>query len=358
MIKLNDIVVKFGDFTALHNINVHVKEGEFFVGTEKDLHVVDKVKNLFVTIFQYVLGRVENVSFEVYVKDDIFTPDQAGIYAVWTNSAGKVSELKRGPLIETVTTNAFGLATVENLPLGTYYLKERAADDGYFLLNQEEKEVLLSYVDQDTPVVFPDSISYVNERQTIQISLHKKETGTESPLAGAVFGLYAGEDLRGYVVNGEKVVSKYPEPLVLKDTLLETIETDENGQAVFTADVPNGMYYVRELQAPQGYAVTGEVWYFDASYQGPDGEEILCFEQVVYNEPSDMPQVPEERPEEHPDSSDDSDSSDEPGPTGSASRESEPVVAPMTGDPNHWAGWISALLLSVIAITWFVKRRR
>ncbi len=30
MIKLNNIVVKFGDFTALHDINVHVKEGEFF----------------------------------------------------------------------------------------------------------------------------------------------------------------------------------------------------------------------------------------------------------------------------------------------------------------------------------------
>ena len=30
MIKLNNIVVKFGDFTALHSINVHVKEGEFF----------------------------------------------------------------------------------------------------------------------------------------------------------------------------------------------------------------------------------------------------------------------------------------------------------------------------------------
>ena len=30
MIRLNDIVVKFGDFTALHSINVHVKEGEFF----------------------------------------------------------------------------------------------------------------------------------------------------------------------------------------------------------------------------------------------------------------------------------------------------------------------------------------
>lgn len=30
MIRLNNIVVKFGDFTALHDINIHVKEGEFF----------------------------------------------------------------------------------------------------------------------------------------------------------------------------------------------------------------------------------------------------------------------------------------------------------------------------------------
>ncbi len=30
MIRLNNIVVKFGDFTALHGIDVHVKEGEFF----------------------------------------------------------------------------------------------------------------------------------------------------------------------------------------------------------------------------------------------------------------------------------------------------------------------------------------
>ncbi|RKI64908.1 ABC transporter ATP-binding protein [bacterium 1xD42-67] len=30
MIRLNGIAVKFGDFTALHDINVHVEEGEFF----------------------------------------------------------------------------------------------------------------------------------------------------------------------------------------------------------------------------------------------------------------------------------------------------------------------------------------
>ena len=30
MIELKDIVVKFGDFEALHNINVDVKQGESF----------------------------------------------------------------------------------------------------------------------------------------------------------------------------------------------------------------------------------------------------------------------------------------------------------------------------------------
>ena len=30
MIQLENIVVRFGDFEALHNINVDVREGEFF----------------------------------------------------------------------------------------------------------------------------------------------------------------------------------------------------------------------------------------------------------------------------------------------------------------------------------------
>lgn len=264
------------------------KEGEFFVGTSEDLHLTDKIKNLFVTIFQYVLGRVEQASFEVYVKEDIFTPDGTGAYAEWTNSSGNTLPLKKDTLIDTITTGPFGLAEVKELPLGTYYLREIAAGDGMFLLNREEKEVVLAYVDQNTPVVFSDSTSYVNERQKISITLHKREKNTELPVQGAVFGLYAGEDLHGYVVGENKVVSAYPEPLVKKDTLLETVESDEKGLAVFRADVPNGIYYVRELQAPSGYFPTDGVWSFDASYQGESSEEVLTFEQVIYNEVSDV----------------------------------------------------------------------
>ena len=62
MIRLNDIVVKFGDFTALHNINVHVKEGEFFTflgpsGCGKT------------TTLRTITGFIEPVSGSVVVKD-------------------------------------------------------------------------------------------------------------------------------------------------------------------------------------------------------------------------------------------------------------------------------------------------
>ena len=62
MIKLNDIVVKFGEFTALHDINVHVKEGEFFTflgpsGCGKT------------TTLRTITGFIEPVSGTVVVKD-------------------------------------------------------------------------------------------------------------------------------------------------------------------------------------------------------------------------------------------------------------------------------------------------
>ena len=62
MIKLNDIVVKFGDFTALHDINVHVREGEFFTflgpsGCGKT------------TTLRTITGFIEPASGSVVVKD-------------------------------------------------------------------------------------------------------------------------------------------------------------------------------------------------------------------------------------------------------------------------------------------------
>ena len=66
MIKLNDIVVKFGDFTALHDINVHVKEGEFFTflgpsGCGKT------------TTLRTITGFIQPASGTVFMKDKDIT---------------------------------------------------------------------------------------------------------------------------------------------------------------------------------------------------------------------------------------------------------------------------------------------
>ncbi|MBQ8074933.1 MAG: ABC transporter ATP-binding protein [Oscillospiraceae bacterium] len=66
MIRLNDIVVKFGAFTALHDINVHVKEGEFFTflgpsGCGKT------------TTLRTITGFIEPVSGSVVVKGQDIT---------------------------------------------------------------------------------------------------------------------------------------------------------------------------------------------------------------------------------------------------------------------------------------------
>ncbi|MBR2258617.1 MAG: ABC transporter ATP-binding protein [Blautia sp.] len=66
MIKLNNIVVQFDDFTALHGINVHVKEGEFFTflgpsGCGKT------------TTLRTITGFIEPTSGQVVMKDKDIT---------------------------------------------------------------------------------------------------------------------------------------------------------------------------------------------------------------------------------------------------------------------------------------------
>ena len=66
MIRLNDIVVKFGDFTALHNINVDINKGEFFTflgpsGCGKT------------TTLRTITGFIEPVSGSVVVNDKDIT---------------------------------------------------------------------------------------------------------------------------------------------------------------------------------------------------------------------------------------------------------------------------------------------
>ena len=72
----------------------------------------------------------------------------------------------------------------------------------------------------------------------------KKEKDSDKVLSGAIFGLYAADD----------IVSSKGKVLLAKDTLIELKTTDEDGKIQFVADLPiDSRYYIKELAAPDGY---------------------------------------------------------------------------------------------------------
>ena len=113
------------------------KEGEFL----HDVTLADLAKGMVEHIFNYITGNLKEVTFEVYAAEDI-------------KAADGVSEdyFKADELVATITTDENGIAKVENLPVGKYYVKEVATAHGY-VLDGEIRYVDLSYVDQNTPIV-------------------------------------------------------------------------------------------------------------------------------------------------------------------------------------------------------------
>ena len=170
-------------------------------------------------------------------------------------------------------TDTEGKAVVNNLPLGSYYMKETIAGD-HFVLNPEQKEFTLTAED-DTQAVVYEGVAYKNERQKISISVEKKDAVTEEKLEGVIFGLYAKED----------ILSQQGEVLVEKDTLLEKKATDEKGQLTFDSDLYHGKYYVKEEVRKPGYLPNEEIWEIDASYIDQNLAEIKLTKEVE-NQPT------------------------------------------------------------------------
>ena len=63
-----------------------------------------------------------------------------------------LSEKTGDELVGTITTDGTGVAQLDNLPLGKYYIVEKETSYGY-VLDDEPRYVDLTYRDQDTPVV-------------------------------------------------------------------------------------------------------------------------------------------------------------------------------------------------------------
>lgn len=215
-----------------------VKQGEVLDDFNKD--------------FTYETENLEGAVFEVSAAEDIYTADFQK-----DEEGNRILEYAAGELVGTVTTDENGEAFLSDLPLGSYKIVEVTAPEG-FVLNEEAQIVTFTYQDQDTPVIEQEAV-FQNERQKVEVSVIKKDAETKAEVEGAVFGLYAKEDI---LAHGEVIVKA--------DTLIGKAVSDENGKAVFLNDLPFGRYYIKEEAAPDGYVSSNQVLEVTAEYQGQE----------------------------------------------------------------------------------------
>lgn len=233
--------VKMEDEVPVARLLVN-KKGEFL----DSVSLLDNAKGMIEHLFNYVTGNLTDVTFNVYAAEAIRAADgvSADYYAA-------------DELVGSITTDGNGIAQMDNLPLGRYYIVEKETSHGY-VLDNEPRYVDLTYRDQDTPLV-TYSADWQNARQRIQVEVLKKEKDSDKVLSGAIFGLYAADDI---VSSKEKV-------LLAKDTLIELKTTDEEGKIQFVAELPvDSRYYIKELAAPDGYVTDQEPQEFTFEYQG------------------------------------------------------------------------------------------
>jgi|GEM_PF-1490955 len=162
-------------------------------------------------------------SFKIIKKDDSGRLLGGAIFGIYDASNDfKFAE---------VTTTENGIAIYDNLPYGSYYLKELTAPEGY-LLSSERTPFELKIQGETI------ELTVINTKEPIsmgKIKLIKKDADTEEVLANAVFGVYTSD-------TDEKVCE---------------LKTDANGIAV-SPELIIGDYYFQELSAPSGYELSSD----------------------------------------------------------------------------------------------------
>ena len=175
-------------------------------------------------------GEIANVVFGLYAAEELVSTSGTSIPA--------------DGLIEVITFDENGLATVKtDLPLGSYYVKEIATDEHY-ILNSDKYEFAFEYAGQEIVAV---TLS-VNGGEPIDNELiygsvsGKKVTEYGDDLAGAVIGLF-----------------KKDETDFTMDNALMTTTSAEDGSFSFE-NIPYGEWVVREIEQPIGFVLNETVF--------------------------------------------------------------------------------------------------
>ena len=122
--------------------------------------------------FTYESSGLEGVEFELRAAETIYSPDGQK-----DENGERLVRFEKDGLVANVITDKDGKVTVNNLPIGKYYLKETKAGQNC-VLDPEKKEFEIKYHGQETAVDYV-TMDLTNQRQKIEMELLKKDAVSE-----------------------------------------------------------------------------------------------------------------------------------------------------------------------------------
>jgi len=200
----------------------------------------------------FASGNLSGAVFQVIAAEDIVTLDGT-------------TRAYAGDVVSEITTDENGYAETEPLYLGKYEVREIKAPEGY-VLNNEPKDVELTYAGQEFEVRDTVNTAFENEYQRVMIRLSKtmendelSGIGSNGEYKNVRFGLFAAEDITA--ADGSVIPA---------GGLISEVSLDEDMTAKFDVQIPFGRYYVKEISTDEHYILNGEKYLVNFEYMGQD----------------------------------------------------------------------------------------
>ena len=237
-----------------NNESIRINDGAVLNDAQKAVIHIDKNGEM-LDSFDFIQTEYGKMYAPVY-KNQLLEGTKWEISALEDIVSNGQVKYKKGEVAEVVTTSKNG-ATSKPLYLGRYLVKEVETVDGFFI-GSSEYEIELGYKGADINI-YTENITANNERQHFKMNFTKTfETNEMYPNVEAykdvVFGVYAAEDIKDS--NNEVILEK--------DSLVDCIAIDEDGNGMSDVDFPaNTKWYLQELKTAEGYVLNNTKYEFE-----------------------------------------------------------------------------------------------
>ncbi|HBI6483558.1 TPA: LPXTG cell wall anchor domain-containing protein [Listeria monocytogenes] len=240
------------------------------------------------------------------VNEEATLEEKNGYYFTFTGNAEDAIftlETEDKEVIQTVTVNKDSLATFMNVPVGTFYLKEKQPSSENYVGSSETYQIISTLKGVQAYDSKGQLLGETMKEETSEEEESIKQTedpDSKEPTKEEPIVLL---ELKNHLVKGSAELTKadVSNGKALPNTGIRILDkdkkvviegkTDNQGQFTFEK-LPKGVYYFQEFEAPSGYQLDETPIQFEIK---EDGEIVKCTmtNQLIPNEKESLPQTGE-----------------------------------------------------------------